>query len=109
MSPPSYRSAGLLPSRARFRFTRQRHGNSKSQAADYDAAQQRITAVNWPWYDFRAKMGKRTGAESPVVKAALELCGRPGGPSCLPNRSLNEEEREELRQLLARIGVPDLK
>ena len=54
-------------------------------------------------------MGKRTGAESPVVKAALELCGRPGGPSRLPNRSLDSEEREELRQLLARIGVPDLK
>ena len=33
MSPPGYPSAGLLPSRARFCFTRQRHCNSKSQTA----------------------------------------------------------------------------
>ena len=79
------------------------------EAGDYDAAQQRIIAVNWPWYDFRVKMGKRTGAESPVVKAALEVCGRPGGPSRLPNRSLTTEERRDLRQLLARIGVRNLK
>ncbi len=79
------------------------------EAADYEAAQQKITTINWPWSDFRAKMWKRTGAESPVIKAALELCGRPGGPSRLPNRSLNAEERDELHQLFARIGVPDLK
>ena len=79
------------------------------EAADYKAAQDKITAINWPWSDFRRKMWNRTGAESPVVKAALELCGRPGGPSRLPNRSLNDEERKELRQLFARVGVPDLK
>ena len=78
------------------------------EAADYQAAQQKITTINWLWSDFRGKMWKRTGAESPVVKAALELCGRPGGPSRLPNRSLNAEERDELRQLFARFGVPDL-
>ena len=78
------------------------------EAADYEAAQQKITTINWPWSDFRGKMWQRTGAESPVVKAALELCGRPGGPSRLPNRSLNEEERDELRRLLARIGVPNM-
>ena len=33
MSPPDYPWAGLLPSRARFCFTRQRHCNSKSQTA----------------------------------------------------------------------------
>ena len=33
MSPPDYPSAGLLPSRARFRFTQQKDCNSKSQAA----------------------------------------------------------------------------
>ena len=78
------------------------------EAGDYRGAQQMITAVNWPWADFRAKMWKRTGAESPVVKAALELCGRPGGPGRLPTRSLDDEERAELRELLAHIGVPDL-
>jgi 4-hydroxy-tetrahydrodipicolinate synthase len=76
------------------------------EAGDYAAAQKRITAVNWPWYDFRCKMGARTGGESPTVKAALELCGRPGGPSRLPSRALTDDERAELRDLLLRIGVP---
>ena len=76
---------------------------------DYQAAQQQISAVNWPWTDFRRKLWKRTGAESPVVKAALELCGRSGGPSRLPTRSLNGQERDELRRLLSRIGTPYLK
>lgn len=76
------------------------------EAGDYAAAQQAITAVNWPWYDFRAKMGARTGGESPTIKAALELCGRPGGPSRLPSRALNDNERAELRDLLLSIGVP---
>ncbi len=79
------------------------------EASDYHAAQAKIAAANWPWIDFRVKMWKRTGAESPVVKAALELCGRPGGPSRLPTRALNDEERAELRVLLVRIGVPEAK
>jgi len=79
------------------------------EEGDYAAAQQKIMAANWPWGDFRGKMWKRTGAESPVVKAALERCGRPGGPSRLPTRSLDEEERQELRRLLVEIGVPDVR
>jgi 4-hydroxy-tetrahydrodipicolinate synthase len=75
------------------------------EAGDYAAAQRKITAVNWPWVDFRAKLWKRTGSESPVVKAALELCGRPGGPSRLPARSLSQDERAELRDLLVRLGA----
>ena len=78
------------------------------EAADYAAAQEKITNINWPWSDFRGKMWNRTGAESPVIKAALELCGRPGGPSRLPNRTLNDDERNELRELFTRFGVPDL-
>lgn len=77
------------------------------EEGDYRNAQARITAVNWPWYDFRLKMWKRTGCESPVIKAALELCGRPGGPTRLPARSLDRRERDELRRLLQEIGVPD--
>lgn len=79
------------------------------EAGEYEAAQQKLTSTNWPWSDFRSSMWKRTGAESPVVKAALELCGRPGGPSRLPTRSLHRDEREQLRQLLQRIGVPTVK
>jgi len=78
------------------------------EAGEYRAAQEKLTAVNWPWGDFRGKLWKRTGAESPVVKAALELCGRSGGPSRLPTRSLDDDERSELRQLLKRIGVPSV-
>jgi dihydrodipicolinate synthase/N-acetylneuraminate lyase len=76
------------------------------EAEAYAEAQALISDVNWRWSDFRSRMWKRTGAESPVVKAALEICGRPGGPSRLPNRSLNTDERDELRQLLHVIGVP---
>ncbi len=78
------------------------------EAGDYVAAQSRISAANWPWQSFRGKMWKRTGAESPVVKAALELCGRPGGPSRLPTRELTDQEKAELREILEQIGVPDL-
>ena len=79
------------------------------EAGDYVAAQKKITDVNWPWGEFRGKMWKRTAAESPVVKAALDLCGRPGGPTRLPARALNESECEELGRLLRRIGVPDVR
>ena len=76
------------------------------EARDYLAAQEKITTTNWPWYNFRGKMSKRTGGESPVVSAALELCGRAGGRSRLPTRRLHDEERAELREVLIRIGVP---
>ncbi len=78
------------------------------EKGDYSAAQRRIAKANWPWQEFRGKMWGRTAAESPVVKAALELCGRPGGPNRLPTRSLNQEERDELRRLFEEIGVPSL-
>ena len=79
------------------------------QAGDYTAAQEQLTRVNWPWQDFRGKMWRRTAAESPVVKAGLELLGRPGGPSRSPTRELDSEEREELRNLLLEIGVPGVR
>ena len=69
-------------------------------------SKEKLTAVNWPWGEFRGRMWQRTGAESPVVHAALELCGRPGGPNRLPTRSLNDKERAELRQVLVKIGAP---
>ena len=76
------------------------------EAGAYDSAQRKITDVNWPWSEFRGKMWMRTGGESAVVKAALEVRGRPGGPSRLPTRTLNKEERAELERLLRNIGVP---
>jgi len=77
-------------------------------AGDYVGAMGEFQSVNWPWLDFRGKIGTRTGGESNTVKAALELRGRPGGPCRLPTRALNDEERAELRELLTRIGVPDI-
>lgn len=76
------------------------------EAGEYKQAQAKITECNWPWYDFRVKMAGRTGAESPVVAAAMDLCGRYGGPSRSPARALNEDERSELKSVLQRIGVP---
>lgn len=78
------------------------------QAGDYAAAQAAIMAVNWPWGEFRGKMAQRTSGESPPVKAALDLLGRYGGPSRLPSRTLNIEERAELRELLLEWGVPNV-
>jgi dihydrodipicolinate synthase/N-acetylneuraminate lyase len=78
-------------------------------AGRYRAAQERIGKVTWPWLDFRSKMSQRTSGEAPPVRAALELVGRPGGPSRLPSRSLSANERSELKELLIRIGVPNLK
>lgn len=78
------------------------------QAEDYDAAQQEIMRVNWPWGDFRSKMAGRTSGESPPVKAALDMTGRYGGPSRLPARTLTAEERAELRSLLMDAGVPHI-
>jgi 4-hydroxy-tetrahydrodipicolinate synthase len=75
------------------------------EAGDYRGAQARLTAVEWPWYDFRCLMGARTGGESPTVKAALELRGRPGGPCRPPSRALTPDERALLRDLLVRIGA----
>jgi 4-hydroxy-tetrahydrodipicolinate synthase len=72
----------------------------------YAEAMERYEKVNWPWLNMRSKMYGRTGLESPVTKAALDMCGRPGGPSRLPNRALNEEERGELRNVLVEIGAP---
>lgn len=78
------------------------------EAGRYHAAQERIMSTLWPWRDFRGKMARRTSGEAPPVRAALELVGRPGGPSRLPSRSLNDAERSELRELLMQIGVPEV-
>lgn len=78
------------------------------EAGNYKAAHDRSVKTLWPWREFRGKMAGRTSGEAPPVRAALELVGRPGGPSRLPSRSLNAEERAELRELLAGIGAPQV-
>jgi len=80
------------------------------KAQEYRQAQTEISRVYWPWISFRGKIFQRTALESPVVKAALDLLeGRTGGPVAKPNRRLNDEEMEELRTMLQKIGVPNVK
>lgn len=79
------------------------------EARDYVAAQKKATEVTSVWNEMYGKMCRVTGAEGPGVKAALDLCGRRGGPSRLPIRELNEGERKEMRAALVRMGVPGVK
>lgn len=70
------------------------------EKGDYQKAMERLVSVNFPWRDFRIKIWNRSALESPVVKKALELVNRPGGPVRLPSRQLTDEETKELRDLL---------
>ena len=76
------------------------------EAGNYHAAHERIMRTLWPWREFRGKMARATSGEAPPVRAALEMVGRPGGPSRIPSRALNAAERDELRSLLIQIGAP---
>ena len=96
------------------------------EAGRYGAAQDIITRIKFPWLDMRGRMWNRSASESPMIKAAQELCGRPGvrptaqsnlsrsllpvlveqGPSRLHARALNAEERREVQELLVRLGCP---
>jgi len=77
-----------------------------TQAGKYKEALDSMRAVDWDWEKFRGVMAGRTAGEAPTVKAALELCGRPGGPSRPPSRALTGEERSTLRKILLKIGAP---
>lgn len=79
------------------------------KAGQYKEAQEEISTVYWPWSSFRGKIFGRTALESPVVKAALDLLGRPGGAVARPNRKLTESELDELYGILKKAGVPGLK
>lgn len=79
------------------------------EAGDYPAAVKKITEVTWVWNESYGSLCGTTGAESPGVKAALELCGRQGGPSRPPIRAASNAEREALRLALRKIGVPGIK
>ena len=74
----------------------------------YREAADRHARGNFAWASFRRKIAARTSGESPPVKAALELTGRPGGPSRPPSRALTVDERAELRGLLQTLGVPNV-
>jgi 4-hydroxy-tetrahydrodipicolinate synthase len=67
-----------------------------------------LERLSWPFYEFRGKVGKRTGGEAAPKKIAAELVGRAGGPPIPPTQPCTPGEREELRQLFLRGGVPDV-
>ena len=79
------------------------------QEGRYTEALDGFRRVNWQWDAFRARIWKRSGGESNVVKAALEIVGRPGGPNRPPTRGFSDDERRELADILRRIGVPDVR
>jgi len=81
---------------------------SLCRSGRYQEAMDVHAAGNFRWAGFQGKMGGRTSGESPAVKAALELTGRPGGPSRPPSRALTPEERSELATLLRSLGVPNV-
>jgi 4-hydroxy-tetrahydrodipicolinate synthase len=80
------------------------HGMLK--AGEYKQASEAVREAKWPWTRMRIRMAEYTGGEAAPVRAALELCGRPGGPSRPPSRALGETGRAELKTLLKRIGAP---
>ena len=56
-----------------------------------------------PIYDLRQR---RRGYEVAVMKAAMELLGHRAGPVRPPLANLRPQERAELAEVLARLGVP---
>ncbi|MBI3665525.1 MAG: dihydrodipicolinate synthase family protein, partial [Acidobacteria bacterium] len=77
-----------------------------TKAGEFKKALDIMKTQNWAWIEQRGKMAGKTSGESPIVRAALELCGRPGGPCRPPSRELTREERAELREVLKKIGAP---
>ena len=76
------------------------------KSGQYQKAMDEMLTVYWPWIGFQGKMGGRTSGEAPPVRAAMEIVGRPGGPSRPPSRDLTAEERAELREILTKVGAP---
>jgi hypothetical protein len=75
-------------------------------AVDYVDYLDGFRRANLPWVEFWGKIWARSGGESDVVKAALELVGWPRSSN--PDARRGDVEREELRARLQRSGVPNV-
>lgn len=75
-----------------------------ARSGDYAALARFHERAVRPIYELRQR---RRGYEVSVMKAAMELLGHPAGPPRPPLADLTAEERDELRQVLARLEVPD--
>lgn len=67
-----------------------------------DAAARVIESETVPIYDLRAK---RAGYRTLVIKEAMNLCGMNAGPVRPPLAPLPDQDREELRAVLGRLGL----
>ncbi len=73
------------------------------EAGDYASARQKVSAIAG-FETLRTKYGN--GANVTVVKEAMALLGTPMGPVRLPGLpALNEQERQQLRQIMVSWGV----
>ncbi len=76
------------------------------EKGSYREAGEMISRLNWPFYDFRARIGARKGGEAHVIKAAMDLAGLAGGPTRPPTAPLSPAERAELKEILTKAGLP---
>ena len=75
------------------------------KSGEYKQAQDHIFKYNQIWREFRLYMWKRSALESPVVKTALEIKGRPGRADIirLPSRKLMPMEKDKLKIIIDRM------
>ncbi len=70
-------------------------------------ALQEYTGVYWQWVSLRVWAGRHiSGGESFLVKRAAEMTGFIGGADRGPMRTLNEDQRRHVREVLMRMGAP---
>lgn len=73
----------------------------------YQEANAELLKINYPFYDLIGDMHTSTGiVDANVTKAAVELVGLHAGPVRPPARDLTKSEKERLRKMLEKAGVP---
>ena len=76
------------------------------EAYDYKKAYEMLQGFKHEWGLWRARVETETGGEGAFIKAALQMCGLPGGPARRPSTRVSAELYKEGRQLLLKYGVP---
>lgn len=72
----------------------------------YDEVIANLAFFQWPWAQWVNRAVAETEGEGPFIKAAMEEVGLRVGPPRPPARPLSIALRQELRELLDRVGVP---
>lgn len=72
------------------------------QDRQFEAAARVVEREALEIFDLR---GKRPGYTTGVIKEAMNLCGMNAGPSRPPLAPMQDDDREELRSILVRLGV----